>query len=351
MSLPGFIAPRRGTQRAYSANSRPRRIHQPGFGEGAAVEFSDGTAVGECLCCPDRPCIQYSDEETTASVILEITRDPNRDVCPFDAVTVDTSGAPVISEAACSGCGLCVTRCPVGAIAWSDTGTAVVQAATGIITEPTEDLASHLLARDRGFAAKELYVPEGHEWHVLRKRFDDESQGLRPTFLRILVRNLLRGLGVAAHAGVRGDTSDRTEITFSDGEVVGVVEIEARGDLLEGVRRVMTTVAVAHSRRGVSRANLSPAVFVLQMPNQRTDGYELVRDLSEVLDLEVAILPIAALHLAMFATGQDVLGHLIDAGRRVDRRAEALDVGPYVTAALELPPDATAGSTAFRPPK
>lgn len=156
---------------------------------------------------------------------------------------------------------------------------------------------------------------------------------------------------MAAHAGVRGDTSDRTEIIFSDGEMVGIVELEAHGDLLEGVRRVMTAVAVAHARRGVPRDNLSPVVFMLQMPNQRTDGYELVRDLSEVLCLEVAILPVAALHLAVFALGRDALRRLIDTGRYVDRHAEALDVAPYVTAALELPPDATACSTAFRAPK
>jgi Na+-translocating ferredoxin:NAD+ oxidoreductase subunit B len=34
------------------------------------------------------------------------------DVCPFDALTMGTSGIPVVDHAACTGCGVCVTSCP-----------------------------------------------------------------------------------------------------------------------------------------------------------------------------------------------------------------------------------------------
>src|SRR5207247_1680253 len=91
--------------------------------------------------------------------------------------------------------------------------------------------------------------------------------------LRLTVRNLLRGLGALAQAGVRGDTSDRAEITFAYDDVVVLTEVEGRADLLEAVRRLMTGVAIAHARRRLARNKLRTAAFVLQMPNQRTDGY------------------------------------------------------------------------------
>jgi hypothetical protein len=174
---------------------------------------------------------------------------------------------------------------------------------------------------------------------------------LTPYELRLAVRNLLRGLGAMAQAGVRGDTSDRAEITFAYDDVAVLTEVEGRADLLEAVRRLMTGVPIAHARRHLPLDKIKTAAFVLQMPNQRTDGYELIRDLSTVVHLNVALLPVAALHAAVIADRKDALSRLIDAGTLVDQNPDALDLSALVARALELPDSALAMSPAFRPTK
>ena len=113
----------------------------------------------------------------------------------------------------------------------------------------------------------------------------------------------------------------------------------------------MTAVAIAHARRGLQISQLASAVFMPRMPNQRTDGYELITDLASVLGLEVAILPVAALHLGVLSGQTDCLQALLGAGQLVDTSPVALDVGPAVTEALGLPDEATGGSNVFKPPK
>jgi ferredoxin len=322
------------------------------MGEASTAEVGAMTRTSECLCCPDLPCMTYSADEAEADVVVDVTRDPRREVCAFDAIVVDESTrVPKVIEERCSACGLCVARCPVGAIAWSRDAVANVQIPDGGLTEPTLDLSRHTRAREQALTATERYVPSGAEWERLRERFDSALERASTGQRRLLVRNLLRGLSLAAQLSVRGDTSDRTEITVADGAAVVLAEIGRDVDLLEGVRRVMTAVAIAHARRGVPRSLLTPAVFMLRMPNQRTDGYELVKDLATVLGLEVAILPVAALHLGLMSAQPDSFQLLLGAGRSVDVNPEGLDVGPAVTEALELPEESTGGSTAFRPPK
>lgn len=352
MSLAGFIPPPAVMPRAYVHDELPSRITQASMGEPVKVQLGSTTGLSECICCPDSPCTTYSDAEAEAAVVLDVTRDPHREVCAFDAIWIDAStGVPSIAEERCGGCGLCVMRCPVGAIAWWFGGEARVQAPNAGLTEATADVDRHANALARGAAVRELYVPSGAEWTQLRERFDSALEAMPNAQRRLLVRNLLRGLGAAAHASVRGDTSERTEITAADEGTVVLAEVAREADLLEGVRRVMTAVAIAHARRGVPTSQLSPAVFMLRMPNQRTDGYELVRDLNTVLGLEVAILPIAALHLGLMSATVDPLRLLLSAGRALDAGPEGLDVGAAVTEALELPAEATGGSPVFRPAK
>lgn len=242
----------------------------------------------------------------------------------------------------------------MGAIAWQPDGTVSVEIQAPPSFYSADDAPgapSHHRARVEGEEALVVPTPPDEIWQLTRDLFDRRTSELDVYKLRLTVRNLLRGLGALAQAGVRGDTSDRAEITFAYDDFVVLTEVEGRADLLEAVRRLMTGVAIAHARRGLSRNKLRAAAFVLQMPNQRTDGYELIRDLSKVVDLHVALLPVAALHAAVIVHRTSSIGALLDAGTRVDDDPSALDLTQPIARALQIPESALTGSSAFRPIK
>ena len=94
------------------------------------VNFNDSTrGRGTCLGCYDVPCITLVDRDFTLPESLkEFPGDPNRNVCPSDAINWDTFNEVVqVDRKACIGCGLCVSRCPYGAISLNSEGVAIVE--------------------------------------------------------------------------------------------------------------------------------------------------------------------------------------------------------------------------------
>ncbi|WP_134773004.1 4Fe-4S binding protein [Ornithinimicrobium flavum] len=81
----------------------------------APLQMLDGSTA-QCWRCADAPCTWFTPQEVARHIPAPLSLNPDRLVCPTDALSIKVGEAPVIDPDRCIGCGLCVTRCPVGAI-------------------------------------------------------------------------------------------------------------------------------------------------------------------------------------------------------------------------------------------
>ena len=84
----------------------------------AQMIFSNGDKCSTaCIGCKNPSCMYYDDSEIECSNLPDFPNDKSTDVCPVNAIEWDSiTETPKIDESKCLHCGLCIKRCPVGAL-------------------------------------------------------------------------------------------------------------------------------------------------------------------------------------------------------------------------------------------
>ena len=294
----------RTTTRLLRQDAKPVRIvYSPG--EVPLVRFADGGEVtGVCLACPDVPCMEFSRSELIVNGLEQFPADQTVDVCAAGALSWDSiQNAPAVDNDSCIRCGICVLRCPVGAIGLDfDEG---IQ----INSQPNDYFQSAEYAMDDGVVRLSVTnfngcVREG----ILVKERDEISESLEailqdalskhgPQFPNHLTRNLLLANGIQAAMRRRGDVNLRMDlICGTSGNGRGVVEVELVGQsLLDSPRNVLDNVAVLANRYGVPIREIAALIVNAALPNARAEYWRVLKDISSVLGIRVGSLTIQAL--------------------------------------------------------
>jgi hypothetical protein len=261
-------------------------------GKRTVVMLPDGrTGAGICLGCGSAPCIEKGDSELTLFGALDaFPGDPSRDVCPTRAIrwNGENSAAFVVVND-CIGCGLCISRCPYGAINLADGRTATVETADPdrlAVVGPTkgehpEVTRSGQIATLDVLAATKLPATVG---------------ALENARMTLFIRNLLNGIGLNARTRRVGDTNMRIDaVGFSRSKRLFVAEIETGAGVLESPRALLEDVAVLHSRYGYRVDGIDPVSIILSLPNVRSEYYQVIRDIEKVLGLRCRTITVGAL--------------------------------------------------------
>ncbi len=113
---------------------------------------------------------------------------------------------------------------------------------------------------------------------------------LDPNGFRYLIKALCDKLGLEAHFPRKGDVNERYDVLIddpsNDHKIVCEVEIPSTA-VLDAPRNLLDDIAVLVSRRGIKRDNLIPLVICWDFPNNRTDYWNVVKDIKEVLGVEI----------------------------------------------------------------
>jgi ferredoxin len=252
--------------------------------------------MSACWACPDTPCLTWTDGELTKQTPIPSPAALVPEVCPTNAITRGVDGAPVIKDEACISCGICVARCPVGALRLRTSDACAVVAPIEIDSLGTTSMEE--FQAKRAASAASLSWPNWADdldllpLQMQRALTAGERLASGTTFRR-LVRNVFLLTGDAARVRIDGDASAWAEVAVGHGTKIGIVEVESLGGDPDAFRRVITDVARISGEHGVDLSQIIPVIAVIALPNVRTDYYRLVSDAKRYLGVSVRTLPLA----------------------------------------------------------
>lgn len=271
----------------------------------AIAYFSNGKqAYTSCLRCPSAPCVLLAPNETVPSNFDRFPADRNENTCASLAITISDNGAPTIDFERCIMCGVCASRCPVGAIRIERRRGAVVEDAINdaFVESPSETAATNkvLLERFSALDSSGSLLEESDA--ILKEVFSrlDRAWGLvGDRYPNMLARNLLIGAGIGAALGRKGNTHMRMDLVLAPpGVIHGVAEVEfGQEAVLDAPRDTLDALAVLVSRYGWTLDTTTALIVTDVLPNRRSEYWHILQDISNVLKVRIGTVTIFALML------------------------------------------------------
>ena len=265
------------------------------------AHFSNGDEchIG-CLGCTNPRCINFSEADIECDYVDGFPNDKSVNACTVEAIGWDnTLSAPIIDSKKCIRCGICVSRCPVGALFFSNNGELKVNAARESHAEcrkADREVQSVHFTQIEQLAKRPRIGISLNASDQLFNEIYDKLFHLKSNYHNSVGRNLLLALGCKCSMRRIGDVYTRMDaIYYSAAGTFGAVEIEFGRDTLDASRGVLDDIAVLNTRYGVSKDNNNPLVICLQLPNARQGYWQVVRDVKIVEGIRIGTITVGAL--------------------------------------------------------
>jgi Fe-S-cluster-containing hydrogenase component 2 len=270
----------------------------------AEMIFSNGDKCSTaCIGCKSPSCMYYDDSEIECRNLPDFPNDKSTEVCPVGAIKWDTSTeTPKIDDGNCLHCGLCIKRCPVGAL-YYDGNVKVVSkkskyqemvAATHDNFEQQKQQLDTISSLDRNGC----FI---HETDALLTSIYEKLASLKSIYHNIVVRNLFIGLDCNCAMRRIGDVYTRMDAVYlSKRNSFGAVEVEFGKDTLDASRGILDDIAVLNTRYGIPKSDNRAVVVSLQLPNARQGYWQVVKDIFNVESIQINTITIGALLILLW---------------------------------------------------
>jgi len=257
-----------------------------------------------CLSCMFPNCMKYRDDEIEAcsKIFKDFPIDANNFVCPTGALTWEKNETyPEINKDLCISCGLCASRCPIGAIYLDKAGAAIstVSKIVKIVQANVDNIKIHETLLNALQKVKHIGVMIEESETLFSEIYNKMSIiKTEAQFPNILTRNLLIQTGNRCFIRRRGDVYLRIDALMElSNEMAGIIEIEFNKDSLESPRAILDDIAVLISRYGIEPSSIIPFIVSFEFPNIRTEYWRVIKDINNILKIKINSLSIGALML------------------------------------------------------
>ena len=225
--------------------------------------------------------------------------DTDLNVCATGAIFFnDLTHAPEINPESCITCGVCASRCPIGAISLSDT-----RAHINLIPNPVF-IPNAILSRSKNqqdlnkFQVLERTGTMCIESDLLVENFIRKLKKYDDKLPNLLARNLLIGAGIITSMKRKGNNSMRMDLILSSNTFHSFAEVEfGQEAILDAPRDILDGLAVLISRYGWNQENIYPLIISDVLPNKRSEYWHIIEDIHQVLNVKVGTVTIFLLML------------------------------------------------------
>ena len=244
----------------------------------------------------------YAPSELKLPIFEDFPSDQNNLVCPTLAISWEAEmESPAIDEESCIMCGICVSRCPLRAI-YFDGDTPRINDIPNEHFLPSNIISDSEITQKTWNKFNEVSEVGFYQLEsdlllkTFRKKFQDIAKEQSTQFPNHLARNLLIALGIGSAMRRRGDTSIRMDLILgAPGVNFGTGEVEFGSGILDAPRDILDDIAVLISRYEISKDEIVPLIVCLDFPNLRSEYWQFIKDVKNVLDVKINSVTIGAL--------------------------------------------------------
>lgn len=267
----------------------------------AIAHFPDGRNMQlGCIGCTNPKCMRFDPKDIMCGEVENFPNDKSLDVCPVEAIQWDSdSDTPIIDTQKCINCGICINRCPIGAVYFDG------------VVKVNKDISDNQIRRSADNATVILQKQQIEELEDIRKSgisvmesdqlleaIYEKLMGIRSNYHNIIARNLLISLGCRSAMRRIGDVYTRMDAVYASADnCFGAVEVEFGRETLDASRGILDDIAVLYTRYGIEKDENTPLVICLQLPNARQGYWQVVKDVKTVEDIPISTITIGALML------------------------------------------------------
>jgi ferredoxin len=244
---------------------------------------------GSCANCSDKRCLEYKVEELNTKHFSDFPKNTSLRVCPVNAIILEKSKARVL-ENKCIRCGLCVHRCNFSAIQFD------AEKNKCWINSDNESLTTCSKEEQILFEQKIKKLPASIDIKKISNGFScnylssiDRNSKFFADLSEIIVRNTLVNLGLPCNVNVHGNNHIRTEFfsEINQDKVLIGESNSSESDTLAVSRRILDDMAVLIDRYHYRGEQIIPLAVLNGLPNKRTDFYEVLDDIYNVLNVKI----------------------------------------------------------------
>lgn len=268
------------------------------------ANFKNGTKCSlSCINCKNPLCIKYLESEIVFNKIPEFSFDTNNNVCPIDAIKWNSlKECPEVEQEKCIKCGLCMKRCPVGAIYYDgniNVNTEVSMMQEFVLpNESNEEIQSTQIKQLNEVAKTGLFFVESEK---LLNEIYKKISVIKHDVHNLIIRNLLLGLDCECAIRRIGDVYTRMDAIYSSkSNGIGAIEIEFGKDTLDASRGILDDIAVLNTRYRINKKDNNPLVVCLQLPNVRQGYWQVVKDINIVENIKINTISVGALLILLW---------------------------------------------------
>ena len=262
------------------------------------IKFESGEeSIGTCINCEKKPCATFGQDEIDIEILKGLPYNTDRRVCPSNAIQISENCGIIINPEMCIGCGICISRCPVGGIYFIKDGTHVD---VGISSSPTWKIIKSRTMKNSITFNKFKNIKTTYS---IDKITIESARFFRYMFLKlsksnsdlelIMIRNYLISLGVYNKISAKGTNDTRLDfLGLIDNKLIPGESELTGNDILGLPRRMLDDVAVLHSRYGVRKEDIIPVVVIFLFPRKRSDFYEVMSDIEKITGIKIRTLTV-----------------------------------------------------------